>query len=153
MTKLLQQVHPGRGKEKRQFAALIDLQKAYDTVNREKLWMILYQRCRSEDDKKLLALLIALYGKSIICMGEHSFAADRGVVQGAVLSPMLFNVYLEEALETSQKLKQMRERGDLLAFADDMLLLTNSKVEMETAVKELEGLEGEWSLKLNKTKS
>ena len=66
---------------------------------------------------------------------------------------MLFNVYLEEALETSQKLKQMRDRGDLLAFADDMLLLTNSKAEMEAAVRELEGLEVEWSMKLNKTKS
>jgi hypothetical protein len=72
-----------------------------------------------------------IYGKSVICIGDQKFQADRGVVQGAVMSPMLFNVYLEEALNTSPKLREAKQRGDLLAFADDMLLLTNSKAQME----------------------
>ncbi len=48
---------------------------------------------------------------------------------------MLFNVYLEEALNSSAKLLAMRKRGDLLAFADDMLILTNCKAELEEAIK------------------
>ena len=48
------------------------------------------------------------------------------MVQGGVLSPMLFNVYLEEALGTTQKQREMVNRGDLLAFSDDMLILKNS---------------------------
>ena len=40
---------------------------------------------------------------------------------------MLFNLYLEEALGETSKLREMVSRGDLLAFADDMLILTNSK--------------------------
>jgi Reverse transcriptase (RNA-dependent DNA polymerase) len=40
--KLIQQLHPGRGKKPRQYAALIDLQKAYDTVDRTLLWNMLY---------------------------------------------------------------------------------------------------------------
>ena len=47
----------------------------------------------------------------------------------------------------------MVSRGDLLAFADDMLILTNSKAEMTQAIKELESLTPAWNLKLNKTKS
>ena len=43
---------------------------------------------------------------------------------------MLFNVYFEEALGETQKLREMVNRGDLLAFSDDMLILTNSKAEM-----------------------
>ena len=43
---------------------------------------------------------------------------------------MLFNIFLEEALGTTQKLQEMVNRGDLLAFEDDMLILTNSKAEM-----------------------
>ena len=43
--RLMTQIHPGQGKKRRKYAALIDLQKAYDTVNREKLWRILSGRC------------------------------------------------------------------------------------------------------------
>ena len=43
---------------------------------------------------------------------------------------MLFNLYLEEALGETQKLREIVSRGDLLAIADDMLILTNSKAEM-----------------------
>ena len=70
-------------------------------------------------------LIIKMYQQSQVVIGKHSFSADLGVVQGGVLSPMLFNVYLEEALGTTQKLREIN-RGDLLAFADDMLILTNS---------------------------
>ena len=47
----------------------------------------------------------------------------------------------------------MVSRGDLLAFADDMLILTNSKEEMAQAIKELESLGGVWNLRLKKAKS
>ena len=122
-------------------------------MNREKLWNILTARCRSTEDRHLVYLLIKLYGQSTICIGSQKFEAERGVVQGAVLSPMLFNVYLEEALNSSPKLSTMRKRGDLLAFADDMLILTNSKAELEEAIQEIEHLAPEWSLRMNKEKS
>ena len=88
----------------------------------------------------MVFLLTKLYGESTICIGDYKFNAERGVVQGAVLSPMLFNVYLEEALSSSPKLSEMRKRGDLLAFADDMLILTNSKAELTEAIQEIEVL-------------
>ena len=47
----------------------------------------------------------------------------------------------------------MVNRGDLLAFADDMLILTNSKAEMTQAIQELESLSGVWNLRLSKVKS
>ena len=48
---------------------------------------------------------------------------------------MLFNVYLEEALNSAAKLSEMRKRGDLLAFADDMLILTNFRAELVEAIQ------------------
>ena len=80
---------------------MIDLQKAYDTVNREKLWGILSRRCKNETDRTLAMLIVKMYQQSQVVIGKHSFSADLGVVQGGVLSPMLFNVYLEEALGTT----------------------------------------------------
>ncbi len=52
-------------------------------------------------------------------------SAEMGLPQGSILSPVLFNVYLEEALKSSNKLEELRKRGDLLAFADDMLVMSN----------------------------
>ena len=86
-------------------------------------------------------------------IGKHSFSANLGVVQGGVLSPLFFNMYLEEALRSTQKLREMVNRCDLLAFADDMLIMTNSKAEMTQAIQELDNLSGAWNLRLNKAKS
>jgi hypothetical protein len=61
--------------------------------------------------------------------------AEMGLPQGSILSPVLFNVYLEEALKSSRKLEDMRRRGDLLAFADDMLVMSNSQSEILRLLK------------------
>jgi hypothetical protein len=79
--------------------------------------------------------------------------AEMGLPQGSILSPVLFNVYLEEALKSSRKLEDMRRRGDLLAFADDMLVMSNSQHEIEMVVEELATLNTNWNLRLNKKKS
>ena len=109
-------------------------------------------RYKNESDETLALLIIKMYQESGVIIGSHSFSADLGVVQGGVLSPMLFNLYLEEALGETSKLREMVSRGDLLAFAD-MLILTNSKAEMTQAIQELEGLSGAWNLRLKKAKS
>jgi hypothetical protein len=43
-SRLLNEVH---GRRKRKFNLLVDLQKAYDSVDRETLWRILKQRCQT----------------------------------------------------------------------------------------------------------
>ena len=57
----MQQILPGQGRKIRQYAGLIDLQKAYDTVNREKLWSILNGRCRNETNQTLAMLIVKMY--------------------------------------------------------------------------------------------
>jgi len=66
---------------------------------------------------------------------------------------VLFNVYLEEALKTSPKLEAVRKRGDLLAFADDMLVMSNSFADLSETIEALADLGLTWNLRLNKKKS
>ncbi len=47
----------------------------------------------------------------------------------------------------------MRKRGDLLAFADDMLVMTNNQSELTMIIDELMKLQQQWNLRLNKRKS
>ena len=49
-------------------------------------------------------------------------------------------MYLEEALKSSKKLEEVRSRGDLLAFADDMLVMSNNQHEVEQIIGELTAL-------------
>jgi hypothetical protein len=132
---------------------LIDLQKAYDSVDREILWKLLDKRCKDDSERTIVKLLMKLHRESTIQVGEHQINAEMGLPQGSVLSPVLFNVYLEEAIRSSAKLDGVRSRGDLLAFADDMLVMSNSQAEIEQIINELTALQVKWNLKLNKKKS
>ena len=101
----------------------------------------------------MVDLIMKLHSDSTIQVGTHSINAEMGLPQGSVLSPVLFNVYLEEALKSSQKLEEVRKRGDLLAFADDMLVMTNNQSELTMIIDELVKLQQQWNLRLNKRKS
>jgi hypothetical protein len=67
-------------------------------------------------------LIEKLDRNSIIKVGTSSLNTEMGLPKGSVLSPVQLNVDLDEALNSSELLKAMRRRGDLLAFADDMLV-------------------------------
>jgi uncharacterized protein with HEPN domain len=62
-------------------------------------------------------------------------------------------VYLEEVLKSSKKLEEVRRRSDLLAFADDMLVMSSNQHEIEIIIEELAKLSLQWNLRLNKKKS
>ena len=75
-----------------------------------------------------------MYANQQIEIGNLKFTPGRGVTQGGVLSPLLFNVYLEEILMANSVLKEAIAEGKLVAFADDILLMADSKLEMEQLI-------------------
>ena len=62
-SRLLNEVH---GVKKRKFNLLVELQKAYDSVDRVILWKVLKQRCKSHEEKSLEELIIKLHNDSTI---------------------------------------------------------------------------------------
>ena len=79
----------------------MDLQKAYDSVDRELLFKILRSRAKNDAEGHLLSLIEELNRTSLVEVGTSTLVAEIGLPQGSVLSPLLFNIYLEEALKTS----------------------------------------------------
>lgn len=55
-----------------------------------------------------------------------------------MLSPLLFNLYLEHCLTKSEVLKQALLDGKLIAFADDILLICDNKQEASKLISGLE---------------
>ncbi len=81
------------GKDKKLYAAFMDLEKAYDGVDREVLWSVL-KICGVGG--QLLKGTQTSYTEANSCVRvgwefSESFVVEMGVRQGCVMSPWLFN--------------------------------------------------------------
>jgi hypothetical protein len=111
--------------------AFLDIQKAYDTVDRSLIWDSMYKHgC----DPLLLLLLKNLFDDiQVQVIGgnyiSHSFFPLTGVLQGSVLSPHLYSIYinslpqlLRSSLTTINDPPNISDINCLL-FADDVALV------------------------------
>ena len=120
-------------KDKKMYAAFIDMEKAYDKVWRTDLWVVLKgYGVRG----KLLGSIKALYKESKACVrveGEvtEEFMIEQGLRQGCPLSPWLFNVFLDRVVREAMVGFQRGVELDsslirTLMFADDTVMLAQT---------------------------
>jgi hypothetical protein len=80
--------------------AFIGLEKAFDRINRSKLWEILDKRGYP---KHLINILINMYNKTKIKIElelrlSQEIVTNKGVRQGCSLSLLLFIIYIDDVL-------------------------------------------------------
>ena len=118
------------------FVCFIDYTKAFDKVKHKEL----FEDLSSLDlHGKDLRLMTSLYWNQSACIrvdGECSKYIDieRGVRQGCVLSPDLFNYYSELILRELEKEKGLRVGGQNitnLRYADDTVLIAESQEDLQ----------------------
>ena len=86
----------GRSRKTPLYMRFIDFQKAYDSVDRELLWVVL---ARFGVPEKMFTVIRQFHegmrARVRTDDGEHSewFDVTQGLRQGCVLSPLLFNVF------------------------------------------------------------
>ncbi|XP_076043764.1 uncharacterized protein LOC143026867 [Oratosquilla oratoria] len=82
------------------YTVFIDLTKAFDTVNRETLWVILSKLGCPAKFTKLIQLLHVDMTGEVLPVGEPSdrFHISNGVKQGCVFAPVLFNLFFTQVL-------------------------------------------------------
>ena len=82
------------------YVLLLDASKAFDKVNYIKLFNLLIERCVNPLYIRCLLYMYTNHELNVHWNGQtsHAFSTSNGVKQGAVLSPVLFGLYIDELL-------------------------------------------------------
>ena len=112
----------------------IDLQKAYDIVNRDALWEILSKSFSLPG--KIIRILKALHScttEVIRVDGQlfEEFPISVGVKYGYMLAPTLFNTYLDAVIRVA--LKKHPNKGIRIEYSHNAPLMHNSRYKLEEA--------------------
>lgn len=144
----------GRGGEI--VAALVDLRAAFDSVDRR----IMGKRLKEGVSRRLRERIMEIYEetRSVVKIDRsygEKFWTTKGVRQGCLLSPLLFNVMIDDIEKTLGRnkvggVKIGREKLKVLAYADDLVILAEEEEGMRWLLKRLEkycerkGIRGEY---------
>src|SRR5574337_774172 len=139
----------------------IDYAKAFDCVDHNKLWKILKEMGIPDH---LIGLLRNLYaGHEATVRPGHGttdwFQIGKGVHQGCIMSPCLFNFYAEYIMrnagleETQAGIKIAGRNINNLRYADETTLMAESKEELKSLLMKVKEESEKTGLKLNIQKS
>jgi exonuclease III len=130
-----------RQRGSRVYACFLDLSKAFDKVSHVKLMKKLQKRKLPPVITRYILTLYKTQRTRIRWGSEHSaeFASINGVRQGAVSSPILFSIFIDELLTELEKSKIGCSVDDMyvgcLAYADDIALLATSIHALQRMIK------------------
>jgi RNA-directed DNA polymerase len=121
-----------------------DLESYFDTIPHAQLMHRVEERI---SDGRVLALVRAFLDQDIL-RGLERWTPMAGTPQGAVISPLLANIYLHPLDEV------MASRGyRMVRYADDFVVLCRSREEAATALEEVQRWVVENGLRLSLTKT
>ena len=146
--------------QKNIYFCFIDYAKAFDCVDHNKLWKILKEMGILDHLTYLLRNIYA--GQEAIVRTGHGtrdwFQIEKGVRQGCVLSPCLFNLYAEyimrnAGLEEEQAGIKIAGRNiNNLRYADDTTLMAESEEELKSLLRKVKEESEKAGLKLSTQK-
>ena len=133
-------IRKAREFQKNIYFCFIDCAKAFNCVDHNKLWKILKEM---EIPDHLPCLLRNLYaGQEATVRTGHGttdcFQIGKGVGQGCILSPCLFNFYAEYIMRNARLddaqtgIKIARRNINNLRYADDTTLMEESEEELKS---------------------
>ncbi len=138
-----------RTKEKKHPIGLfVDFKSAYNHVKHDSL----FERLKTILEVDEIKFLRTIYQRLSLSLGTKSFHPNTGVSQGSILSPALFNIYLEPLLllvHNSCKIDML----DIFVYADDLMILCQDIEQLERCIDILNRWALDNNLPINHNKS
>ena len=150
-------IKTARELQKNIYFHFIDYTKAFDCVDHNKQWKILWEMGIPDH---LTCLLRNPYaGQEATVRTEHGitdcFQIGKGVHQGCILSPCLFNLYAEYIMwnagleEAQARIKIARWNINNLRYTDNSTLMAESEEEIKSLLMKVKEGNKKAGLKLN----
>ena len=154
-------IEKAREFQRNTYLCFIDSAKAFNCVDHNKLWKILQEM---EIPDHLTCLLKNLYaGQEATVKTGHGiidwFQIGKGVHQGCILSPCLFNLYGEYIMrnaglyEAQAGINIARSNINNLRYTDDTTLMAESKEELKSLLMKVKDQSEKAGLKLQHSKN
>ena len=139
------------------YFCFLDYAKDFDCADHNKLWQILQEMGIAD---LLTCLLRNLYaGQEATVRTGHGttdqFPTGKGVCQGCVLSPCLFNLHAECIMqnagvdEAQAGIKTARRNINNIRYADDTILMTENEEDLKSLLMKVKEESEKVGLKLN----
>jgi len=142
------------------FAAFIDMRKAFDWVDRD---MLLYKLMAQFGVKgRMYDAIKTIYSRSVASVRVNQYTTDAfptyyGVKQGDVLSPTLFNMYLNDLAVGIKELHcglQIHEMElSILLYADDIVLVAPNEIKLQEMLNYVSDWCAKWKMSVNTEKT
>ena len=146
--------------KKNTFCAFVDLEKAFDWVNRN---LLLYRLLGHNIQGKMYYAVKSILSDTKSCVQLENDATTNwfdnicGVRQGDSLSPTLFSLYINDLVKTLKEKGPLLNIGGLLInillYADDMVLMADSENDLQQMINILHEWCAKWRLSLNREKT
>jgi hypothetical protein len=140
------------------FICGIDASKAFDKVDRDYLW---HKELKAMP-VRLVKAIKSYYDSSLALVCNNGlksalFKTNIGVKQDGPLSPKLFAIFIENLITKIELTKMGSSIGsmkiDILLYADDIVLISNSEAELQRMLIEVQEYGQTWEIKFNPSKT
>ena len=148
-----------KDQKKKAYVALLDVQKAFDTVWHNSLFHRLYSYGIKGHTLWILRKWYQSTTCTVLCDGKqsHPFNIKQGVKQGAVLSPLLYSLFVNDLLVELEH-SGLGVRMDNIfcgatMYADDLTLIASSPEDLQSMIDIVAHYATKWRYRLNPQKS
>ena len=144
---------------KKAYVALLDVKKAFDTVWHQGLFVKLHRKGIPTRIWHILNNWYTSSSCSVLQCGDHSrsFPILQGVRQGAILSPLLYSIFVDDLLNTLDHSCLGARIGEVFCgapmYADDLALVASSPEELQAMLDIVSHYASQWHYRPNSSKS